>query len=125
LKQTEVTRENIEVFVVKFYEAIMEDKEVGPFFIDILGDDINNSKWQEHIEILIEFWCAMILKEGDYYGSPFSPHADMSGLKRITFVRWLEILDVVLADIYEPAPAKQIREVGEIICNNFMQRLGL
>ena len=39
-----ITEENIEIFVIKFYTKIMQDDEVGPFFINILGDDITNKK---------------------------------------------------------------------------------
>ena len=125
MKAEQITRENIAVFVVKFYENILEDKEVGPFFIDILGDDIQNKKWQEHIEILIEFWASMLIKDGDYVGSFFEPHATMQGLKRATFERWLEILDETLEGIYDKRCSQEFRNLGEIISNNFMKNLNL
>jgi len=124
LKATTLTRENIEVFVHRFYENTIYDEEIGHFFTELLGDDIKNKKWQEHIDILIEFWCAMLLKDGDYYGSPFAPHIDMK-LTRASFDRWLVVLDNTLDELYEEVPAKKIAEVGEIICNSFMERLGL
>lgn len=125
MKADNITRENIHRFVVVFYEKVMVDNEVGSFFIDVLGEDINNKKWQEHIEILTEFWCSMVLKDGDYYGSAFAPHAAMKGLKRETFERWLVILDETLDEIYDKGSSKIFREIGTIISNNFMRNLNL
>lgn len=61
-----ITEENIKIFVRKFYTTIMEDDEVGPFFINILGDDINNEKWQTHIEVLNNFWASVTLGHRSY-----------------------------------------------------------
>ncbi len=125
MKHTQITPKNIRIFVIDFYTRILKDDIVGPFFIDILGDDIENKKWQEHIDILCEFWSAMILKEGDYFGSPFAPHATMKGLQRETFTRWLEILDECVSEMYDENCANQYKDIGQIISENFMARLGL
>ena len=125
LKEEQITRENIAVFVVKFYENILEDKEVGPFFIDILGDDIQNKKWQEHIEILIEFWGSMLIQDGDYIGSFFEPHEKMIGLKKETFAQWLMILDVTLEEIYDEKCSQEFRKLGQVISKSFIKNLNL
>lgn len=124
MKATTITKENIATFVVRFYENTIKDEEIGHFFTELLGEDINNEKWQEHIETLTEFWTTMVLKIPEYYGSPFPPHIDMK-LTRRSFERWLEVLDNTLDELYTKEAPSEIRKVGEIICNNFMERLGL
>ncbi len=120
-----ITEKNIEAFVILFYTNIIKDKEVGPFFTDILGEDINNNTWQDHIELLCDFWCSMTLEHNSYRGSPFAPHATMTGLKKETFVRWLEILDETLDNIYEKETSEIFRQTGAIMSKNFMRNLGL
>jgi hemoglobin len=123
MKETTITPKNLNTFVIAFYKRILEDKELSPFFIKILGSDIKNDKWQNHIKRLTAFWSAMLIKEEAYYGSPFSPHAKMKELKRESFEKWLVVLDEVLDKHYEKEPAKQIRAVGEKVCDSFMRRL--
>jgi len=125
LKFSKIDENNIRIFVIDFYKRIIEDKEVGPFFIDILGDDINNKKWQEHIDTLCDFWSSMILKTNNYVGSPFAPHTTLKGLKKETFNQWLKILDECVDNIYDKNCAKQFKTIGNIISENFMEKLGI
>ncbi len=120
-----ITEKNIETFVIKFYTKIMEDDEVGPFFIGILGDDINNKKWKEHIEVLSDFWASVTLGHRSYMGSPFAPHRQLQGLKRETFYRWLEIFFKTLDETYENETSLVFKETGSIMAQNFMRNLKL
>ncbi len=119
-----ITEKNIEKFVILFYTNIIKDEEVGPFFTDILGKDINNQLWQDHIELLCDFWCSMTLEHNSYRGSPFAPHATMK-LKRETFERWLVILDETLCEVYDKETGRIFKETGAIMSKNFMRNLGL
>lgn len=123
LEQT-ITDENIRKFVVLFYSKTIEDKVIGHYFVDILGEDLTNKEWSEHIDILTDFWASMILGRDNYSGSPFSPHIQMQ-LKREDFQRWLEVLDETLNEIYERKASEPFREIGTVISRNFMRNLGL
>jgi len=118
-----ITEENIEKFVINFYTKILKDDIVGPFFIDILGDDMNNKKWQEHIETLCDFWASVTLGHRSYVGSPFAPHRQIQGLEKETFYRWLEIFFETLDEIYEQDISLKFKETGSIMAQNFMRNL--
>ena len=125
MKYKEINQKNINEFVVLFYTNIIKDEKVGPFFIEILGEDINNTKWQTHIELLTDFWASMLLNDDNYSGSPFAPHVSMKALKRETFQRWIEILDETLNTLYEEETSKTFKQIGQIMSRNFMRNLGL
>lgn len=119
---TQITKDNIKEFVILFYTKILDDQQIGHFFIDILGDDINNNQWQEHIDILIDFWASMLLQDNNYTGSPFAPHAKMK-LQKADFDHWQILLDETLNEIYEIHTSKPFKEIGQIMSKNFLAKL--
>lgn len=118
-----ITEENIKIFVITFYTKIMKNEIVGPFFIEILGDDMKNQKWEEHITVLCNFWALVTLDKRVYRGSPFPPHARMKGLKRETFEKWLEIFFETLDEMYEEETSLIFKKNGSIMAQNFMRNL--
>ena len=49
-----------------FYQKTLYNKELAPFFVVEVGDDINYKDWVEHIELLADFWLAHLLNEKTY-----------------------------------------------------------
>jgi len=121
----EITKENIKIMVVKFYSVVLKDEEVGPFFIEKLGANLNTFLWQTHIELLTNFWASIALGDTTYRGNPFAPHSRLNGLKRETFDQWLVLFFGVLDTLYEPEVAMQFKERSTIIAGNFMRNLRL
>lgn len=118
----EITKDNIELFVKRFYENAIENEQIGHFFTNILGEDLNNKAWQEHMDILIDFWSSMVLKEENYTGSAFAPHAKMK-LCKADFTCWQKILDNTLDEFYDTKNAEQFKEIGIVMSKNFLRRL--
>ncbi len=121
----EITKENLNKMVVSFYAKVLKDETVGPFFIEKLGDKLNNDLWPAHIELLTNFWASIALGEQNYRGNPFAPHLDISGLKRESFAQWLNLFYETLDSIYEPQIADLFKQRSSIIAGNFMRNLGL
>ncbi len=123
--QKEITKENINKMVIKFYSTILQDNLVGPFFIDKLGDNLNASLWKTHIELLTNFWASIALGDLVYRGNPFAPHLQLHGLRVDIFERWLKLFFKTLDNLYEPQSADIFKERSTIIAKNFMRNLGL
>lgn len=124
MKYSSISRESILHFVTVFYTKILNDDIVSVEFKRILGEDIQNSKWQTHIKLLCDFWETMILREDAYAGVPFPVHKTMD-LKAITFHRWLEIFNITLDECYDASCHVQLRQVAEVMVKNFMKKLKL
>ena len=125
MQANEITKDNIETMVMNFYRRVLEDEIVGPFFIEKLGDDMNNEQWQPHLELLINFWASIALGDTSYRGNPFAPHLHLGELKRETFEQWLKLFFATLDEVYEPQIANQFKERSTIIAGNFMRNLGI
>ncbi|NOR55724.1 MAG: globin [Sulfurovum sp.] len=121
--ETEVDRANIEKMVRSFYQMLIKDDIVGPFFIQALGDDLKNDKWQEHYKLLDDFWLMLMTGEKGYKRDPFLPHVSIGKLYEETFERWLTLFDTHVHQHYIPKIAKKFNKKAEILAKKFMQGL--
>nr|WP_275848551.1 group III truncated hemoglobin [Sulfurimonas sp. SAG-AH-194-I05] len=117
-----VDRTSVEIMVRTFYEVLIKDAIVGPFFIKALGDDFKNDKWYEHFRTLEKFWLMMMNGEPGYTGDPFGPHAFFR-LTPETFDCWLQRFKEHVAQYFIPEIADKFYKKSEILAEQFMQRL--
>ena len=69
-----IDRASVEKFVRAFYVRAINDDEISPYFIEALGNDLTDSRWQEHYTLLDDFWLMMMTGEKSYTRDPFEPH---------------------------------------------------
>lgn len=106
--------------MTSFYEKAIEDDVLSPFFIDEIGDDLSSEDWDEHIELLADFWLAKILGEDTYYGSFVGAHVKMPHLKQETFTRWLELFSQTADEIYITEIAEVFKKKGHQFSKQFL-----
>jgi len=93
-----------------FYEKAIKDQDLGPFFINEIGDDISDEDWTHHIELLADFWLAKLLGEDTYYGNFVGAHVKMPHIKRENFARWLELFSQTADEVYAPDTAELFKK---------------
>ena len=120
-----ITKDNIEVMVMNFYKVVLKDDLVGPYFLEELGDDMDNKYWKPHLRKLIDFWATMVMGDTSYTRDPFNPHIMMDDLSAEVFERWLKLFFSTLDEIYEPEMADIFKEKSTSIAKDFMHNLGL
>ncbi len=124
--ESEVTRENLNKLVLKFYAKVVKDDLIGPIFVDVLGKDLKSDEWQAHIRLLTDFWASIALGDFTYNGSPFAPHVKFEERLSIeAFERWLKLFFETLNTIYEPKIAQQFLAKSKNIAGNFIRNLNL
>lgn len=115
-----ISRENLRVLMTLFYEKAVEDDVLAPFFVDQLGDDLNDEEWIEHIELLADFWLAKIVGENTYRGNFIGAHAKIPHMKAEAFERWLEIFSVIADQVYVPEVAELFKKKGVQFSQQFI-----
>ena len=125
MQSNEITKENINKLVVTFYTKVLKDEKISPFFIGKLGADMKSEIWQKHITLLTNFWFTISFGRGEYNGSPFAPHMQISGLDRESFETWLKLFFEALDKIYVEDIALKFKERASIIASNFMRNLSI
>jgi len=123
--QDEINQENVEKMVKMFYAKVIKDEEIGYFFTNILGDNLENEHWKEHRETLTNFWLSMMGQGGAYNGNPFMPHTALKGLNREKFSRWLELFHKVVSKIFNEEIASAFKDRSSMVATNFMRNLGV
>jgi len=120
-----INEENIEILVRKFYSEVLKDPILAPFFIKVLGDDIHNEKWEEHLLLLTEFWKFVALGYDEYNGNPLEPHTHLNGLSREAFTQWLTLFHQTVDNCYIPSTGEYFKQKSHDIAGNFIRRLNL
>ncbi|HIQ27330.1 MAG TPA: group III truncated hemoglobin [Sulfurovum sp.] len=120
-----IDRGNIEKLVRDFYEKVLEDELLSPFFIRALGDDLKNDKWYEHLHTLDNFWLSLLTGEGRYMGDPLMPHMFLGSLEERHFERWLQLFRETLDRLYIPTVAIKIYGRAKALSTRFISDLEL
>lgn len=120
-----INEENIELLVRRFYSEVLKDTTLAPFFIAILGDDMHNEKWEEHLLLLTEFWKFVALGYDEYKGNPLQPHLLIKGLSRDAFKSWLNLFHQTVDTLYTPSTGEYFKQKSTDIAENFMRKLSL
>ncbi len=106
--------------MTSFYEKAMVDQELGPYFINELGDDITSKEWIDHIELLADFWLAKLLGEDTYYGSYIGAHVKMPHIRKESFIQWVYLFSVTADEVYVPDIAELFKKKGVQFSKEFM-----
>lgn len=106
--------------MTSFYEKAIDDQELGPYFINELGDDITSKEWIDHIELLADFWLAKLLGEDTYYGSFIGAHVKMPHIRKESFIQWVELFSATADEVYVSDIAELFKKKGVQFSKQFM-----
>ncbi len=106
--------------MTSFYEKAVEDKDLGPFFILELGDDLTNKEWIDHIELLADFWLAELLGEDTYYGNFVGAHVKMPHIQKESLTVWLELLSTTVDEVYAQDVAATFKKKALQLTKQFL-----
>lgn len=65
------SRDEVSLLVRTFYSKIRKDDFLGPIFNGIITD------WEEHLELLTDFWETNLLYKRKYFGNPMHAHVEV------------------------------------------------
>lgn len=91
-------RADIELLVNRFYEKVVPDPLIGPFFTKVV-----HFSWEVHIPVMISFWETVLLGVQSYKGNPMVKHLELDALQhldRVHFERWLYLWQQTVRELY-------------------------
>ena len=95
----DITRDEIERVVARFYAAVRAHSMLGPVFAAHVTD------WPAHEEKITRFWANAILGERGYDGNPLAVHVRAGNVRPGMFGPWLELFDATLSAELPPETA--------------------
>jgi hemoglobin len=76
----------VERLVHAFYAQVRADKDIGPIFNRVIGDN-----WDVHLSRMCDFWSSVMLMSGRYKGNPMVAHMRLKMVQPRHFERWLAL----------------------------------
>jgi hemoglobin len=92
-----VGRDDVDLLVRRFYQAVIPDSILGPIFHAMHVD------WSVHIPKLVDFWCARLLDQPGYVGNPVGAHQpvlDRCPFGEVELARWLELWTETVDELF-------------------------
>jgi Truncated hemoglobins len=100
LARFEVSEEEIDRVVARFYERVRAHSMLGPVFAVHVDD------WPAHEAKVARFWKNAILRKPGYDGSPMQVHRAAGNVRPGMFSAWLAEFDKVVRAELDPAQAE-------------------
>lgn len=104
-KPNVLDKAGVRAFVETFYGKVAEDDLIGPVFERRI-----HGEWGPHLDTMVLFWSAVLLREMNYRGSPPAVHRAIQELEPRMFKRWLEIFHESMHELFEPELADVLYE---------------
>jgi hemoglobin len=82
-------RQDIELVVRKFYERLLDDELIGPYFAERKHFDL-----ERHLPRMFDYWENVLFHTGQYVGNPLATHVQMNQQQPLSeqlFLRWVTI----------------------------------
>lgn len=114
------SREDIILFVDRFYSKVDIDPVLGPIFNERAGVD-----WDEHKQKLYGFWNSIVFQTGEYKGQPFGPHLQNMPLYKNEFQHWLNLFIETLDELFSGETVEKMKKSAQNIANVLMVKLGI
>ncbi len=113
--QADYTEADIRQLVTQFYAQVRQDVQLGPIFEHHVQD------WDEHLDMLCDFWSAILLGTRRFKGAPIARHAALPELSWPLFERWLEIFHQTTANLGKPALQEKADAMADRIAAKLWQ----
>lgn len=101
LAKFDITREEIERVVARFYAGVRAHPMLGPVFAAHIDD------WPPHEAKIAAFWANAILGERGYDGNPMAAHVAAGNVRPGMFEAWLALFDRTLREELDDVTAER------------------
>lgn len=114
----ELTEQDLETLVDRFYEQVRVHPELGPVFNAAIDD------WPEHKRMLTAFWSSVALGTKSYRGNPMAAHRPHP-IRAEHFEQWLSLWQRTATEVLAPEHAARVMEYATRIGYSLRYGLGL
>lgn len=99
-------RSDVELLVNTFYDRVLKDELISPFF--------KHLNFDAHLPKMVHFWAFVLLEEAGYTTDVTKTHMHMR-LKKEHFDRWISLFNETVDDLFEGEKAKKAKERAYLI----------
>ncbi len=100
-----ISRKDIELLIISFYEKIKNDTQMSHFF-----EGVN---WESHLPIMYNFWENTLFYTGNYNGNPMKIHQTLHQFKHLKaddFDKWIHLFTETVDELFKGDKAELIKQ---------------
>ena len=112
------SKDDIKIFVDKFYQKVRVDQDLGPVF----ASRIANDDWSQHLERMYSFWHTVLFGARDYRGNPFSKHSSLR-IDEKHFSKWINLLTETINSNFHGPKAEEVIKRAHMMGELFQSKL--
>ena len=101
-----LTNADIQFLVESFYEKVLKDEDLKPFF--------KHLDFDEHLPKMIHFWSFVLLDEPGYTTNVVEKHLNMP-LEPIHFQHWLALFNETIDELFEGEKVELAKQRAAVI----------
>ena len=124
MKQDISSRKDIKLIITKFYELLLMDEKMIPFFKDI----ITENNLEEHIDVITDFWSDILFDTNTYSNNVMKKHVDKNvfvTFKKEHFTIWISYLFKTINFYFEGEKAISMKNRARSIATVMELKMGV
>lgn len=121
MKPDITTRADIELLVNTFYQKVVPDRQIGPFFNQVAKVD-----WTKHLPRMYAFWEMVLFQKEGYNGHPMAAHFHVHQkvpLQAKDYDRWLKLFVATVDEHFSGPKATEAKIRGHLIAQSIHSRM--
>ncbi|PWG05461.1 group III truncated hemoglobin [Polaribacter aquimarinus] len=118
------SRQDIKYIITSFYDLLLADKKMIPFFVDI----VTQNHLEEHIEIITDFWNDILFDTNTYSNNVMQKHLDKNvfvKFKKEHFSIWVSYLFQTIDSNFFGEKAHNMKNRARSIATVMELKMGL
>mgnify|MGYP000439306260 CR=1 FL=1 len=124
MKSDITSRENIKLIITKFYDKLLDDKKMLPFFVDI----VNENQLDHHLEIITDFWNDILFDTITYQNNVMQKHLNKDAFVKFQkehFTIWMSYLFVTIDTFFEGENVSKMKTRAQSIATVMQLKMNL
>ncbi|QXP66993.1 group III truncated hemoglobin [Polaribacter sp. AHE13PA] len=118
------SRKDIKNIITKFYDLLLTDKKMIPFFEDIVAQN----HLEEHLEVISDFWNDILFDTNTYANNVMKKHVDKNvfvAFKKEHFTIWMSYFFKTIDDNFEGERAHNMKNRARSIATVMKLKMGV
>ncbi|MCG1036538.1 group III truncated hemoglobin [Polaribacter sargassicola] len=118
------SREDIKLIITKFYDQLLSDEKMIPFFEEIVA----NNHLEEHLNVISDFWNDILFDTNTYANNVMKKHVDKNAFvtfKKEHFVLWVSYLFKTIDTYFEGEYVQNMKNRAKSIATVMELKLGV
>ncbi|PQJ72099.1 group III truncated hemoglobin [Polaribacter butkevichii] len=118
------SRKDIKLIITKFYDLLLADKKMIPFFEDIVAQN----HLEEHLNVISDFWNDILFDTNTYANNVMKKHLDKNvfvAFKKEHFTIWISYLFETIDANFEGENVHNMKNRARSIATVMELKLGI